>query len=27
MCTFAAMEPIQNASATTYASAIMKIIL
>jgi hypothetical protein len=27
MCTFAAMEPISNANATTYASAIMKIIL
>ncbi len=27
MCTFAAMEPILNANAMTYASAIMKIIL
>ena len=27
MCTFAAMEPIANANATTYASGIMKIIL
>jgi hypothetical protein len=27
MCTFAAMEPITNANATTYASGIMKIIL
>ncbi len=27
MCTFAAMEPISNANATIYASAIMKIIL
>ena len=27
MCTFAVMEPIHNANATTYASAIMKIIL
>jgi hypothetical protein len=27
MCTFAAIEPITNANATTYASAIMKIIL
>ncbi len=27
MCTFTAMEPISNANATTYASAIMKIIL
>jgi hypothetical protein len=27
MCTFAAMEPITNANAITYASGIMKIIL
>ncbi len=27
MCTFAVMEPISNANSTTYASAIMKIIL
>ncbi len=27
MCTFAAMEPVTNPSATTFASAIMKIIL
>ncbi len=27
MCTFAAMEPITNANATTYAFGIMKIIL
>ncbi len=27
MCTFAAMEPITNASATTFASGIMKIIM
>jgi hypothetical protein len=27
MCTFAAMEPITNANATSYATAIMKIIL
>jgi hypothetical protein len=27
MCTFAAMEPIANANATTYAAAIMKITL
>ncbi len=27
MCTFAAMGPITNASATTFASGIMKIIL
>ncbi len=27
MCTFAAMEPIANANSTTYASAIMKVIL
>jgi hypothetical protein len=27
MCTFAAMEPISNANSTTYASAIMKMIL
>ncbi len=27
MCTFAAMEPVANANATTYATAIMKIIL
>ncbi len=27
MCLFAAMEPISNANSTTYASAIMKIIL
>ncbi len=27
MCTFAAMEPVANANATTYAAAIMKIIL
>jgi hypothetical protein len=27
MCTFAAMEPISNANSTTYASAIMKIVL
>ena len=27
MCTFAAMEPVANANASTYASSIMKIIL
>ncbi len=27
MCTFAAMEPISNVNSTSYASAIMKIIL
>jgi hypothetical protein len=27
MCTFAVMEPVANANSTTYASAIMKIIL
>ncbi len=27
MCTFAIMEPIANANSTTYAAAIMKIIL
>jgi hypothetical protein len=27
MCTFAAMNPIANANSTSYASAIMKIIL
>jgi hypothetical protein len=27
MCTFAVMEPVANANTTTYASAIMKIIL
>ncbi len=27
MCTFAAMEPILNANATTYVFAIMKMIL
>ena len=27
MCTFAAVEPVSNASATTFASAIMKIML
>ena len=27
MCTFAAVEPVSNASAKTFASAIMKIML